>query len=123
MARAYSDDLRAKLLQAYENGNVGLEKLSATFGVSYGWSQKILAAKLKTGSTERPLGRPRGYPSRFTPEIREKIRERIVQGPDATLAELQAWILEVFNFSTSVSRICTVLGEMGLDRKKKSARF
>ena len=36
MARAYSDDLRCKLLEAYEAGRGSLQELAKPFGVSWG---------------------------------------------------------------------------------------
>jgi len=44
MARPYSDDLREKFVSAYEAGNIGLEKLAATFQVSRGWAERIWKA-------------------------------------------------------------------------------
>lgn len=122
MAQTYSNDLRAKLLEAYEKGQEGLERLAERFGVSYGWAQKILYAQRRTGSTDRPEGRPRGYPSRLTPEIRQKLSMRLGVCPDATLVELQAWLAQEERLSISVQRLSAVLLEMGLGRKKKPAR-
>lgn len=59
MAQTYSSDLRAKFLQAYAKRQAGLKKLAERFVVSYGWAQKILYAQRRTGSTERPAGKPR----------------------------------------------------------------
>ncbi len=41
MVRSYSDDLRQKFLSSYEAGNIGLEKLAATFQVSRRWAAAI----------------------------------------------------------------------------------
>jgi len=41
MPRAYSDDLRCKILQAYERAEVGLERLADQFGVSYGLRRRF----------------------------------------------------------------------------------
>ncbi len=54
MAQTYSNDLRAKFLQACAKGEEGLRRLAERFGVSYGWAQKIRCAEMKTGSTDRP---------------------------------------------------------------------
>lgn len=123
MAQTYSNDLRAKLLQAYAKGEEGLKRLTERFGVSYSWGQKILLAKRRTGSTDRPAGKARGFPSRLTPEIRQKLQVRIGQHADATLIELQAWLRDQEQVSISVQRLSAVLLEMGLRRKKKPARI
>ena len=122
MAKAYSDDLRAKLLQAYASGDCGLRTLAGRFRVSYGWAQKILRAQRLTGKTERPVGKPRGFPSRLTPELREAMRLRLAEYPDATLVELQAWLEATHTVSISVQRVSAVLVEMGWRREKKPAR-
>src|SRR5215470_9842655 len=40
MARAYSNDLRRKVLQAYDEGEDTLEELAEQFRVSLGWAKK-----------------------------------------------------------------------------------
>jgi transposase len=122
MAQTFSNDLRSKFLHAYAKGEMGLERLAECFGVSYGWARKILQAQRQTGSTDRPQCRPRGFPSRLTPEIRQQLQVRIGQYPDATLVELQGWLMEQTQVAISVQRLSAVLLEMGLRRKKKSAR-
>jgi transposase len=114
MPRAYADDLRRKLLGAYDQGRGGLEKLAALFGVSYGWAQKVAAARRRTGSAERPAGARRGFPSRLTPELRAALSTHIQTRPDATLAELRQWLSEQHGVGVSISRLCTVLQELGL---------
>lgn len=45
MARPYSDDLRRKLLEAYDEGQGSLAELSEPFGVSVSWAWKISAMR------------------------------------------------------------------------------
>jgi transposase len=58
MARPYSDDLRQKLLEAYDQGKGCLGELTERFGVSLGWAWKISAARKRTGRMERATYRP-----------------------------------------------------------------
>jgi hypothetical protein len=65
MARAYSDDLRKKVLGAYASGEGTLRQLAERFDVSYGWVAKIHAAELATGHRSPNIwagmfGRPSG---------------------------------------------------------------
>src|SRR5271157_1202493 len=53
MPRAYSDDLRCKLLQVYVRSDIGLEELAKQFGVSYGYTKKIRRQQLQSGQRER----------------------------------------------------------------------
>ena len=122
MAQAYSNDLRAKLCQAYAKGDGSLRALAARFLVSYSWARKVVATELRTGNAERPAGRARGFPSRLTPELREALQLRLAQLADATLLELQGWLESNHEVSISVQRLSAVLLEMGCRRKKKPAR-
>jgi len=118
MPQAYADDLRRKLLEAYDQGRGGLERLAALFGVSYGWAQKVAAARRRTGRAERPAGARRGFPSRLTAELRVALRMQIQTRPDATLAELRQWLSEKHGVAVSISRLCAVLQELELRLKK-----
>jgi transposase-like protein len=72
MARAYSDDLREKVLSAYASGKGTLRELAERFDVSYGWVAKIHAMELASGSRQRvpqrrrpsAVDRARSTPSR-----------------------------------------------------------
>jgi len=122
MAQAYSNDLRAKLCQAYAKGDGSLRALAARFLVSYSWARKVVATEHRTGKAERPAGSARGFPSRLTPELREALQLRLAQLADATLLELQGWLESNHAVSISVQRLSAVLLEMGCRRKKKPAR-
>lgn len=68
MARAYSDDLRRKLLEAHDQGQASLSELAARYGVSRGWAWKISAARKRSGQVERQPYRP-GPRSRLNSEV------------------------------------------------------
>ena len=76
MARAYSNDLRRKFLQAYEKGKGTLQELAERFEVSVGWAKKISATRTRTGQIELPPWR-RGPESRVTPAVENWLREQI----------------------------------------------
>src|ERR1035441_8097915 len=48
MAKAYSDDLRCKLLTAYDRGQGSLRELAEVFSVSYDWAKKISRQRLRS---------------------------------------------------------------------------
>jgi hypothetical protein len=54
MARAYSNDLRRKFLQAYDEDEGTLEDLAEQFRVSLGWAKKISARRSRTGEVDAP---------------------------------------------------------------------
>ena len=57
MPQPYSDDLRSKLLEAYEAGQGTLRELARQFRVSWGYSKKIRRQQLRTGQKERVVQR------------------------------------------------------------------
>jgi len=83
MARAYSDDLRSKILRAHEHGRQGLEAIAEQFGVSYGYTKKIRRQQLQSGRVERSLQARHGPISRVTPEIEEHCGGSRMAQPDA----------------------------------------
>jgi transposase len=121
MARAYSDDLRCKLLDAYAAGEGSLRELAAQFRVSWGYSKKIRAHLVRTGQKERPVQLRHGPPSCITEEVKESLQSWLRQQPDLTLAELRERLASI-GLRVSRSRVGQVLQELGLRRKKNSAR-
>lgn len=117
MARAYSNDLRRKLLEAHEQGQGTLEELAEEFGVSLGFAKKISAALRRTGRMERTEQR-HGRINQVTPLVQERLREWLRQQPDRTLGELQRQLQEQLYVSVSVPRLWVVLRQMKLRLKK-----
>ncbi len=118
MARAYSDDLRGKILRAYERGQLGLEALAEQFGVSYGYTKKIRRQQLQSGRMERPRQARHGPVSRVTPEIEDQMRRALRQQPDLTLRELAEGLEQSHRLRLSRTRLWMVLQRLGLRRKK-----
>ena len=117
MARAYSNDLRRKLLEAHEQGQGTLEELAEEFGVSLGFAKKISAALRRTGRMERTEQR-HGRINQVTALVQERLREWLRQQPDRTLGELQRQLREQMHVSVSVPRLWVVLRQMQLRLKK-----
>lgn len=118
MASAYSNDLRRKLLEAYERNEGSLAELADRFSVSLGWAKKISAHKTRTGRVEREPGKPRGPASKITAELEQQLREWIAAQADLTLAELQLRLYRSCRVEVSLSRLWTVLKNMGMRLKK-----
>jgi len=53
MAKAYSNDMRRELLEAYDRGEGTFQELAERFGVSTPWAWKISAQRRRTGQIER----------------------------------------------------------------------
>src|ERR1019366_6074242 len=116
MARPYSDDLRQKLLEAYDHGKGSLVELAERFGVSLGWAWKISSARKRTGRIERPS---------YRPGPKRRIDEQVLAGllrdhADATLVELQAELKKKSGLRVSTQHLWRGLKRVGLPFKKKS---
>ena len=112
MARAYSDDLRKKLLEAHGAGKGTLRELAERFGVSVGWAFKVSAAKRQTGSTARILQRRAG-----TRIDAERVRRLVENKPDIILRELQAELHRAGQ-AISLAHMARVVKQLGLRLKK-----
>ena len=112
MARAYSDDLRKKLLEAHDAGKGTLRKLAERFGVSVGWAFKVSAARRQTGSTLRVLQRRAG--SRIDTE---RVRRLVENKPDIILRELQAELGRTGQ-TISLAHMARIVKQLGLRLKK-----
>jgi len=73
MAEAYSDDLRRRVLQSWEEGKQTQAEIAQRFRVSVRYIGKIIHQKKQTGQAERIPHRP-GRKPLLTPPIREQLR-------------------------------------------------
>jgi transposase len=117
MAKAYSDDLRRKLLEAHDRGEGSLAELAGRFGVSGPWAWKISAQRKRTGRMER-IEQRHGPESKVTTEVEQQLRLWVRQQPDATLAELQARLWKTARLQVSLARLWQVLQRLQLRLKK-----
>jgi transposase len=117
MAKALGDDLRRKLLFAYDQGEGTLEELASRFLVSVGWAKKISAARNRTGQAERVPHKPGRKPHAGV-EVQQQVKVWFVQQPDLTLAEVQQKLLGEAGVSLSLPQIWKLLRKLGLRLKK-----
>ncbi len=112
MGRAYSDDLRKKVLGAYASGKGTFRQLAERFDVSYGWVAKIHAAELATGHRGR-------VPQRRRPSAidGEQVRQLVLAKPDIVLRELRERML-ASGQPVSSTQLWRVLKKLGLRLKK-----
>jgi transposase len=115
MAKAYSNDLRQKLLGAYDAGKGALAQLAAQFGVSVDWAYKISSARKRTGSMDRALQSRHGPPSKVD---RAQVTRLLAVQPDLLLRELAVELRAATGTQVSPQQLCRVVRELGLRRKK-----
>jgi transposase len=114
MARPYSDDLRRKLLEAYDQGNGTLAELAEQFCVSVAWAWKVSSSRKRTGTAERPTYRPGRKRQIDEQAVAELLRAR----PDTTLPELQVELESKSGLRFSTQHLWRVLKRMGFRLKK-----
>jgi transposase len=114
--RAYSQDLRERVLQAYDAGDGGYVTLSRRFRVAestvYRWVCEC-----------RQEGKPKVYRHGFVSVLDEDdgavLRQLVEEQPDATLAEYATRFEARTGWAVSLPSVCRALKRWGLRRKKK----
>jgi transposase len=115
--KAYSQDLRQRILDTVQRGDGTLGQIARRFLVSVSFITRLLQRHRSTGSLEpRPHGG--GNPAVLSPEDLEQLRELVQKQPDATLEELR----QRLGVSCSLMTISRALCKLGLPRKKKIPR-
>lgn len=115
MGRAYSDDLRRKLLEAHAAGKGTLRELAERFGVSVPWAWKVSAAHKRSGVVERAPQLRHGLPSRVD---RAQVRALLKAKPDLVLRELREELERTTGVAISQTQMWRVVRELGLRLKK-----
>ena len=117
MAKAYSDDLRRKILGAHDREAGSLRELAERFCVSHACALKISSQRRRTGQMERVEQR-HGSPRRATAELKARLGSLLREQPDRTLVELQQGLRETEGVQFSIQHLWRLLRRMGLPLKK-----
>ena len=120
MPAPYSMDLRWRIVRACEGGTESQREVAERFQVSLATVENILRLYRRTGDVSVQRHHRIGPPIRIDEKAREQLRRSLTHQPDMTLAELQQQLVRKNGILVSTSRICRVLQQMGLRRKKRS---
>ena len=115
--KAYSVDLRKKVVNAYQSENISVRKLAITFGVGKAFVQKILKQYQEKGHVNpgKQGTRKKAVLSGYSVQLIALVDKY----PDATLSEYCEYWLESQGQLVSSSMICRELQKLNLTRKKK----
>jgi transposase len=114
---AYSTDLRAKIVRAYDEQFGSQRAIAELFGVSRSFVEKLLARRRSTGEIA-PLPHGGGrQPHCKAPDI-ALVQQHLKAHPDATLAEVCHKIRQEHDTAVSYSAMSRLLKRLGLPRKK-----
>jgi transposase len=121
MAKSFSDDLRCRILEAYERKEGSQQELARRFGVGFEYVRKIRRQLRRSGQKMRVPQSRHGRLSRFTDAVQERLRVWLREQPDLTEMELRER-LAGNGVQASKSRVGQVLRQMGERRKKNASR-
>jgi transposase len=116
--KAYSLDLRQKIVESYETSGVSQRQLAAQFRVSTFFVVKILGLNRRGENLAAKRRGGRVNPI-LTPEMREYLRNQLSVQNDLSLTELSRLIKAEFGLTVSTPTVCRALQQMNLRRKKR----
>jgi transposase len=113
--KAYSQDLRARVLAAADDGEpVG--RIASLMRVSVSYVSKVLLRRQRTGQTTALP--QRGHLPRRLAALHSAIEAQVRTRPDATIAELRTWLSETHKVSASTGLMWKTLATLDLTFKK-----
>lgn len=115
--KAYSVDLRQKIVDAYNQGNISQRQLAKQFNVALSFVQKLLKQYRETGNIA-PKVRTKQTPIKLTPEQLNILRDLVIKNNDATLDELRIWLAEETGVLIGHSTVDRMIKRLNLTRKK-----
>jgi transposase len=113
--RAYSNDLRERIIAAVARGEHSLRQLAQLFSVSLSCIMRLLQRHRQTGSVQ-PKPHAGGPRPTLDDQAQARLRELVGVQPDATLAELR----DRLGIPCSLLTIARALRRQRLTRKKKT---
>ena len=116
--KAYSLDLREKIVQTYKAGGITQRDLAKRFCVSPFFIVKLLRLT-RTGQRLEAKRRGGQVKPKLTPEMRRFLRAEVATQNDLTLQPLAALVQERFGVQASASTVCRACRVMDLRRKKR----
>ena len=113
--KAYSEDLRRKVVEALERG-LSKSEAARLFGVSLS-SVKRFARMAREGRPLKP-GKARGKRPKIDEHGRRLLKADLEERPAASLSERREFLKRVLGVRVSESTICRLLKRFGWSRKK-----
>ena len=111
--KAYSTDLRQRVVAACDAYDGTREQIAARFSVSVSWVRKVLRQRRDTGTID-PKPHGGGREPAFDAAADARLREAVRADDDATLDELG----RAAGVACSVPAVYRALARLGITRKK-----
>jgi transposase len=120
--KAYSLDLRTRIVEAVDRPLGSQGEVASLFGVSRTFVKKLLRQRRETGSVA-PQPHGGGHTPKVTVKKEEAIRAYILDVKnDASLAEVQTYVGRRWKVEISQATVSRLLARLGLPRKKNPRR-
>lgn len=119
MAKPYSEDLRIRVVRAYEGELGSIREIAKQFQVGKTFVNDVIQQWRKTGSVS-PLPHAGGVNPKLEAEHLQKLQQIVETTNDATLSELSEQLEIETGVKVSVPTIHRAIEKLGLTRKKKN---
>lgn len=119
--RAYSLDLRQKVVAAYERGQSTIDEIATLFSVGPTFIKKMLRLH-REGADLLPLPHGGGHTPKLSDKHLHLLRAEIKRNNDVTIEELRDLLRDKAGVEVSQPTVSRVLARLNLPRKKNSGR-
>ncbi len=120
--KAYSLDLRQKIVETYAEGNISQRQLAKQFRVALSFIEKLLKQHRETGSIA-PKVRTQQTPTKLRPEQLMVLGSIVEANKDATLDELRYQLAQQTGVLIGRSTVDRMVKKLNLSVKKNAARW
>ena len=115
--KAYSLDLRQKILDTYKAGGISQRQLAKRFCVTLSFIEKLLKQYRETGNIA-PKVRTQQTPSKLNKQQLNVLKEIVEAKNDATLSEIREQLKEHTGITIGISTVDRMLKKMEIRFKK-----
>lgn len=115
--KAYSLDLRQKMVDVYAQGNVSQRQLAQQFRVALSFVEKLLKQHRETGSIT-PKVRSKQTPTKLNSEQLDVLQQLVEANNDATLEELRQQLKQKTGVLIGRSTVERMVKKLNLTVKK-----
>lgn len=118
--KAYSLDLRQKIVDSYGEGNISQRQLAKQFRVALSFVEKLLKQQRETGSVA-PKKRTFQTPTKLNVEQLQVLEQLVEDNNDATLEELRNLLEQKTGVQVGRSTVDRMLTRLSLTVKKNAS--
>ncbi len=119
MPKAYSEDLRHRIVKDTDNG-LSIRSVASKYSVSPSFVSKISSLWRRSGSVAaKRIG---GHRRHALAPHAEGVRRKLQENKDITLQELRDWVEESFGVRVHISSVDRFVRAMGYRYKKRGCR-